>query len=288
MAINLIKSKILCQLESQSLTIKNVNIPKNPRDLESNWAMQHDSLNMALKACFIDINHGSIQAVVMDLASCRFIKEKVGVFIIGPCGTGKSHLAQALGHSAIRNAHSVLFTSASKMLAQLITALEINGYDRHFAKIAGFDLLMIDDFGLKPLKPAQDEDFHDVIAESYERKSTIVTSNLDIPEWTEAFPNRILGGATIERLRHGSYTPWCWRERATGLPDRYPIPLKLHVKNHKKNGSSKGGEKALFEAGLRIAFWWQCNGSIKAIMGGSIMVVIDSARRWWPSAARIV
>jgi len=80
----------------------------------------------------------------MDLASCRFVAEKVCVFIIGPCGTGKSHLAQALGHSAIRNGHSVLFTSASKMLTQLNAARVINGYDRHFAKIAGLDLLIID------------------------------------------------------------------------------------------------------------------------------------------------
>jgi DNA replication protein DnaC len=67
------------------------------------------------------------------------------------------------------------------------------------------DLLIIDDFGLKPLQGSQDEDFHDLIAERYERKSTIVTSNLDIPEWTDAFPNRIPGAATIDRLRHGAY-----------------------------------------------------------------------------------
>jgi len=146
------------------------------------------------------------RSLIMELASCRFIAEKVCVFIIGPCGTGKSHLAQALGHSAIRNGHSVLFTSASKMLSQLNAARAINGYDRQFAKITGVDLLIIDDFGLKPLKPAQDEDFHDVVSERYERKSTIVTSNLDIPEWTDAFPNRILGEATIDRLRHGAYT----------------------------------------------------------------------------------
>jgi len=146
------------------------------------------------------------RALVMDLASCRFIDEKVCVFIIGPCGTGKSHLAQALGHSAIRNGHSVLFTSASKMLTQLNAARAINGFDRHLAKLIAVDLLIIDDFGLKPLKPGQDEDFHEVISERYERKSMIVTSNLDLPEWTDAFTNRILGEATIDRLRHGAYT----------------------------------------------------------------------------------
>ncbi len=51
----------------------------------------------------------------------------------------------------------------------------------------------------------QDEDFHEVISERYERKSTIVTSNLDVPEWQDAFPNRILGAATIDLLRHGAY-----------------------------------------------------------------------------------
>ncbi len=146
------------------------------------------------------------RSLVLDLASCRFITEKVCVFIVGPCGTGKSHLAQALGHSAIRNGYSVLFTSASKMLAQLNASRATNGFDRQFAKVCGVDLLIIDDFGLKPLKPHQDEDFHEVISERYERKSTIVTSNLDIPEWIDAFPNRILGEATIDRLRHGAYT----------------------------------------------------------------------------------
>ena len=183
------------------------------------------------------------RALVMDLASGRFIAEKVCVFIIGPCGTGKSHLAQALGHSAIRNGHGVLFTSASKMLVQLNAARAINGYDRHFAKIAGVDLLIIDDFGLKPLKPAQDEDFHDVIAERYERKSTIVTSNLDIPEWTDAFPNRILGEATIDRLRHGAYTV-VLEGKSYRSPRPISKPAKTACQKTSKTGSSKGGEKA--------------------------------------------
>jgi DNA replication protein DnaC len=112
------------------------------------------------------------------LASCRFIEEKVSILIVGPCGTGKSHIAQALGHCAIRAGYDVLFTTVSKMLAQMNAARAHNAFDRHFAKLAAVDLLIIDDFGLKPLQGSQDEDFHDVIAERYERRSTIVTSNL--------------------------------------------------------------------------------------------------------------
>jgi DNA replication protein DnaC len=91
------------------------------------------------------------------------------------------------------------------MLAQINAARATNGFERQFAKLTGVDLLIIDDFGLKPLTGVQDEDFHEVISERYERRSTIVTSNLDIPEWPDAFPNRILGAATIDRLRHGAY-----------------------------------------------------------------------------------
>lgn len=63
----------------------------------------------------------------------------------------------------------------------------------------------MDDFGLKPFKPGQDEDFHDLIAERYERTSTLITSNLDFNEWGEAFPNKILATSTLDRLRHGAY-----------------------------------------------------------------------------------
>ena len=145
------------------------------------------------------------RSLIAELASCRFMEEKVGVLIVGPCGTGKSHIAQALGHCAIRAGYDVLFVTASRLLVQINAARATNTFERQLAKLAGVDLLIIDDFGLKPLKGTQDEDFHDVIAERYERKSTIVTSNLDIPEWSDAFPNRILGAATIDRLRHGAY-----------------------------------------------------------------------------------
>jgi DNA replication protein DnaC len=65
---------------------------------------------------------------------------------------------------------------------------------------------LIDDFGLKPLRPPADEDLHDLIAERYETAATIVTSNLDFTEWDQAFPaNRLLASATLDRLRHNAY-----------------------------------------------------------------------------------
>ncbi len=65
--------------------------------------------------------------------------------------------------------------------------------------------MILDDFGLKPLKQGQDEDLHDLVAERYERNSTIFTSNLAFNEWGDAFPNKLLGAATLDRQRHRAH-----------------------------------------------------------------------------------
>jgi DNA replication protein DnaC len=146
------------------------------------------------------------RALIHDLATCRFMQEKVAILIAGPCGTGKSHLAQALGHAAARQGHDVLFTTQSQLLGSLRSAAAVGTYDRRFQYLAKIPLLIVDDFGLKPLRSPDDEDFHDLIAERYERVSTILTSNLDFPEWGEAFPgNKMIGAATLDRLRHGAH-----------------------------------------------------------------------------------
>ena len=85
---------------------------------------------------------------------------------------------------------------------------------------------LLDDFGLKPFKSGQDEDFHDLIAERYERTATIITSNLDFTEWGDAFPNKLLGASTLDRLRHGAY-----RLIMDGKSYRKPRPLKKPPKD---------------------------------------------------------
>lgn len=149
---------------------------------------------------------GLNRALIQDLATGRYLEEKVAVLIAGPCGTGKSHLAQALGHCAVRQGAEVLFTTQSQLTGSLHAARAVGAYDRRFQQYARADLLIVDDFGLKPLRPPHDEDFHDLIAERYERTATIITSNLDFIEWGDAFPaNKILGAATLDRIRHGAY-----------------------------------------------------------------------------------
>lgn len=146
------------------------------------------------------------RAAVHDLATCRFIEEKVAVLIVGPTGTGKSHLAQALGHTAARQGYDVLFITQTQLINSLRSARATGTYEKRFQYLAKMPLLAIDDFGLKPLRSPEDEDFHDLIAERYERTATILTSNLDLNEWGAAFPsNKMLGAATLDRLGHGAY-----------------------------------------------------------------------------------
>ena len=146
------------------------------------------------------------RALVHALATGRYLHERAPVLIVGPCGTGKSHLAQALGHCAVRQGTDVVFTTCASLTQSLNAARAIGTYERKLATLARVPLLVIDDFGLKPLRPPADEDLHDLIAERYEQAATLVTSNLDFTEWDQAFPaNRLLASATLDRLRHNAY-----------------------------------------------------------------------------------
>jgi DNA replication protein DnaC len=146
------------------------------------------------------------RTLVHELATGRYLAERAPVLIVGPCGTGKSHLGQALGHCAIRQGVDVLFTTCAQLTASLNAARATGSYERKLATLARVPLLIIDDFGLKPLRPPADEDLHDLIAERYEQAATVVTSNLDFAEWDQAFPaNRLLASATLDRLRHNAY-----------------------------------------------------------------------------------
>lgn len=146
------------------------------------------------------------RALVHELATGRYLHEKAPVLIVGPSGIGKSHLAQALGHCAVRQGIDVVFSTCTALTQSLNAARATGTYERKLATLARVPLLIIDDFGLKPLRAPADEDLHDLIAERYEQASTIVTSNLDFTEWDEAFAaNRLLASATLDRLRHNAY-----------------------------------------------------------------------------------
>lgn len=162
-------------------------------------------LNKTIESFDFTFNNKIDKAQIMELAKCNFIREKVCALIIGPCGTGKTHIAQAIGFCAIKNNIDVLFYSHSKLMQELQSARALNNYEKKIQYLTKVPLLIIDDFGLKPLQSPEDEYFHYLINERYENAATIITSNLAVEEWIESFQNKLLGIATIDRIRHSAY-----------------------------------------------------------------------------------
>ena len=143
---------------------------------------------------------------MLNRALVHDLHEKAPVLIVGPSGIGKSHFSQALGHCAVRQGVDVLFGTCASLTQSFNAARATGAFERKLATLARVPLLIIDDFGLKPLRAPADEDLRDLISERYERVATIVTSNLDFDELDQAFAvNQLLASATIDRLRHNAY-----------------------------------------------------------------------------------
>jgi DNA replication protein DnaC len=149
---------------------------------------------------------GVNRATVNDLLTCRFIGEAAPVLIVGPVGTGKSHLAQAIGHQAVRLGHDVFFATQSQLFGSLTRARLSGVHERRMKMLAKVAVLVIDDFALKPIASPHNDDLHEIVAARYEKLPTVITSNLASEEWQEAFSNnKMLGLATVDRLMHGAY-----------------------------------------------------------------------------------
>jgi len=141
---------------------------------------------------------------IYDLATCAFVERAEGIWFLGPAGVGKSHLAQAMGHESARRGYDVLFTRTSTMLAHLQGGRADGTYERRLLSYLRPDVLVLDDFGLKPMRPPSSEDLYEVIDGRYQRAPIVLTTNRAFSEWPELFDQPILASAALDRLAHGA------------------------------------------------------------------------------------
>jgi len=139
---------------------------------------------------------------IYDLATCRFIREARSTLMLGPPGTGKSHLVQALGYQAIKAGFLVLYRSIFDVVRDFLHDEAFAGQDKVLAKYLRPDLLIIDDMGMKQLPKRSGECLFEIIMRRYEVRSTMMTSNRPLEDWGKLIGDVPAATAILDRFLH--------------------------------------------------------------------------------------
>jgi DNA replication protein DnaC len=164
-----------------------------------------------------DFNKKMNRSLVFDLATGRFVEQHEDALFLGPPGTGKSHLAQAIGLSAIQQGHRVFYREAHVLLEEIAEA-SVDGLRRELLDdLTSAPLLIIDDLGMRKLPQTAAEDLLELIMRRYERASTLITSNRPVEDWGKLLGDAAAVAALLDRLLHHAHLLKCgprsWRTK---------------------------------------------------------------------------
>jgi DNA replication protein DnaC len=157
------------------------------------------------------------RSMVFDLATGAFIDRHEDALFLGPGGTGKSHLAQAIGQAAILQGHKVLYRQTHILLEEVGEATLEGTRKQYMESISSVALLIIDDFGMRKLPQTAAEDLLEIVMRRYERASTLLTSNRPVDDWGKLLADVAAVGAMLDRLLHHGHVLKCgpksWRTK---------------------------------------------------------------------------
>ena len=164
-----------------------------------------------------DFNKKMNRSLVFDLATATFISRREDALFLGPPGTGKSHLAQAIGQAVIQQGYRVLYREAHTLLDELAD-VTLDGTRREYMEwLVSLPLLILDDLGMRKLPLTAAEDLLEIIMRRYERASTVVTSNRPVDDWGKLLGDAAAVSAMLDRLLHHGHLLKCgprsWRTK---------------------------------------------------------------------------
>jgi DNA replication protein DnaC len=153
----------------------------------------------------LEASRGLRRAQVLDLAQGHWVQHSLNVVVLGPTGAGKSFVACALGRAACRRGHSVRYLRLPRFLHDLKLAAADGSYLKTLATLSRIDLIVLDDFLRDPLTASQTRDIVEVLEDRYGRKSTLVATQVPIPDWHARLPDPTLADAVLDRLVHNAH-----------------------------------------------------------------------------------
>lgn len=162
---------------------------------------------LAANAQSIDYQHprGLKQSLVASLLQCDWLTKSQNLLMTGPCGSGKTYIACALGHNACMKGYSVKYYRLSRLLLALTQAKADGSYTKILASLAKLDCLILDDWGLEPLKAGHRNDLMEIMDDRHGASSTVILSQLPTDQWYQSIGDNTLADAILDRLMHNAH-----------------------------------------------------------------------------------
>ena len=192
-------------IERLSLLIEQERLTRDQRKQERLIRQAHFRLRASVQE--IDYQHprNITQSQIAQLAQGEWINRSQNLLVTGPCGCGKTYFACALGHSACLHGYTVRYYRLSRLLLELTQAKADGSYHKQLKRLAKIQLLVIDDWGLEPLKPAHRNDLMEIMDDRHGQTSTLMISQLPTDQWYTSIGDNTLADAILDRLMHNAH-----------------------------------------------------------------------------------